>query len=149
MPKKEEKVKTPSSRPDDAQETPSKRQEDTAQLEAMSPSPVPSFVRPMVFVNVYNVTEINNYIFFTGYRAYHTGVVIGNEEWAYGGGVYLKTGIFKTQPGHLPNSNGPGPSYKFYKTLEIGESLYNAKGVKKKANYPKASATLCVCVCVC
>ena len=46
----------------------------------------PSTSKEMVYLNVYDLHQANDYLHPLGVGAYHSGVEIGGKEWTFAGG---------------------------------------------------------------
>jgi hypothetical protein len=55
-----------------------------------------------VILNVYDLTDHNNWIYWCGIGIYHTGVEVNGIEYAYGGHDYDVSGVFATNPREAP-----------------------------------------------
>lgn len=54
-----------------------------------------------VFLNVYDITEMNNWLATFGIGAHHAAIQVYNKEYAYGGGP-SGSGIMRNPVGHCP-----------------------------------------------
>jgi len=52
----------------------------------------------LVYLNVYDLHHANSYGYPLGLGAFHTGVEIGDKEYAYGGHEYNFTGVYESTP---------------------------------------------------
>ena len=64
----------------------------------------------VVYLNVYDLSENNNFLYPFGCGAHHSGVQIGQREYTYAGG----SGIYSTEP-----LNAPGAIFR--ETIELGK----------------------------
>lgn len=53
---------------------------------------------PTIYVNVYDLLSSNQYTDWLGFGAYHTGVEVYGQEFAFGGGAAEGTGVFIMPP---------------------------------------------------
>lgn len=67
-----------------------------------------------VWLNVYDLTDSNNAVYWCGFGAYHTGVEVYGVEYAFGGHSYDSSGLFATEP-----RNPPGQVY-FRDSVDMG-----------------------------
>eukprot|EP00026_Physarum_polycephalum_P005986 Phypoly_transcript_06025.p1 GENE.Phypoly_transcript_06025~~Phypoly_transcript_06025.p1 ORF type:complete len:282 (+),score=34.46 Phypoly_transcript_06025:853-1698(+) len=51
-----------------------------------------------VYLNVYDLHHANTYGYHVGLGAFHTGIEIGDKEFAYGGHEYNFTGVYESTP---------------------------------------------------
>jgi len=51
-----------------------------------------------VYLNVYDLHHANSYGYFVGLGAFHSGVEIGDKEYAFGGHEYNFTGVYESTP---------------------------------------------------
>ncbi|GMH33045.1 hypothetical protein BSKO_00879 [Bryopsis sp. KO-2023] len=69
-----------------------------------------------VKLNVYDLSEQNNLLYWLGFGVFHTGVEIFGVEYAYGGHDYEASGVFATEP-----RKPPGP-VEFRESVIMGET---------------------------
>lgn len=69
-----------------------------------------------VKLNVYDLSEQNNLLYWLGFGVFHTGVEIFGVEYAYGGHDYEASGVFVTEP-----KKPPGP-VEFRESVIMGET---------------------------
>lgn len=69
-----------------------------------------------VKLNVYDLSEQNNFLYWLGCGVFHTGVEIFGVEYAYGGHDYEASGVFATEP-----KKPPGP-VEFRESVIMGET---------------------------
>jgi hypothetical protein len=67
-----------------------------------------------VRLNVYDLTEVNNSLYWCGLGAFHTGVEVYGVEYAFGGHSYDTSGLFATEPRHPPGD------VRFRQSVEMG-----------------------------
>ncbi|KAM7536360.1 hypothetical protein Aperf_G00000080953 [Anoplocephala perfoliata] len=70
-----------------------------------------------VIVNVYDMSWLNEYIGNIGLGVYHTGVVVYEREYCYGGHQFGGSGIFEMAPQDTENL---GPNYAFKTSIIVG-----------------------------
>ncbi|KAK4761053.1 hypothetical protein SAY87_005946 [Trapa incisa] len=68
-----------------------------------------------VYLNVYDLTPINDYTYWVGIGAYHSGVQVHGIEYAFGAHDYPTTGIFEGEPKQCDG-------FTFRKTILIGKT---------------------------
>jgi len=79
-----------------------------------------------VCINVYDLNETekyNKYTYYLGIGVFHSGVVIGEQEYSYGAHGEESTGIFWVEP-------GDAPSCKFRTRVELGQAIISENQVK-------------------
>jgi hypothetical protein len=57
-----------------------------------------------VYLNVYDLSDQNQYLYWAGVGVYHTGVEVYGIEYAYGGHDYDVSGVFATNPRAAPGA---------------------------------------------
>nr|GMD00129.1 deSI-like protein At4g17486 [Ipomoea batatas]GME12276.1 deSI-like protein At4g17486 [Ipomoea batatas] len=72
-----------------------------------SPGSVP------VYLNVYDLTSMNGYLYWAGVGVFHTGVEVYGVEYAFGAHEYPTSGVFEIEPRQCPG-------FKFRKSIFIG-----------------------------
>ena len=77
----------------------------------------------LIRINVYDISQANQYTTYCGVGIFHTGVEVFGREFAYGGHPENSTGIFATNRYEAPGN------VKFRQTLEIGLSRYTRKEI--------------------
>lgn len=77
----------------------------------------------LIRINVYDISQANQYTTYAGVGIFHTGIEVFGREFAYGGHPENSTGIFATN-----RYEAPGP-VKFRQTIEIGLSRYNREEI--------------------
>ncbi|CAA0831578.1 PPPDE putative thiol peptidase family protein [Striga hermonthica] len=77
-----------------------------------------------VYLNVYDLTPINGYVYWAGLGIFHSGVEVHGAEYAFGAHEYSSSGIFEVEPRHCPG-------FKFRKSIFIGTTKLNAAQVRK------------------
>jgi len=76
-----------------------------------------------VYINIYDLSHANKYLNYIGLGAYHTGVVIENREYSFGGHDYDDvTGVFDNEPRCVPNA-------LFRQTVHMGSTRCSRKEV--------------------
>ncbi|KAJ6832252.1 deSI-like protein [Iris pallida] len=55
-----------------------------------------------VFLNVYDVTPVNNYLYWFGLGVFHSGIEVHGMEYGYGAHVYSSSGVFEVEPKSCP-----------------------------------------------
>ncbi|OIW16948.1 hypothetical protein TanjilG_08338 [Lupinus angustifolius] len=68
-----------------------------------------------VYLNVYDLTQINVYAYWFGLGVYHSGVQVHGVEYAFGAHEYPSTGIFEGEPKKCEG-------FRFRKTILIGKT---------------------------
>ena len=69
-------------------------------------------------INVYDISQVNQYTSYAGVGIFHTGVEVLGTEFAYGGHQDDTSGIFATRRYEAPGQ------VKFRQTIEIGLTRY-------------------------
>ncbi|KAJ6824285.1 deSI-like protein [Iris pallida] len=55
-----------------------------------------------VFLNVYDLTPVNNYLYWFGLGVFHSGIEVHGIEYGYGAHVYSSSGVFEVEPKSCP-----------------------------------------------
>eukprot|EP01023_Acetabularia_acetabulum_P028387 TRINITY_DN26822_c1_g1_i4.p1 TRINITY_DN26822_c1_g1~~TRINITY_DN26822_c1_g1_i4.p1 ORF type:complete len:191 (-),score=16.01 TRINITY_DN26822_c1_g1_i4:181-753(-) len=76
-----------------------------------------------VYLNVYDLTEQNGYMYWCGFGVFHSGVQVYDIEYAYGGHDYNSSGIFATKPRQAPGD------VLYRCTIKIGETELGKEAV--------------------
>ncbi|KAK1436784.1 hypothetical protein QVD17_02566 [Tagetes erecta] len=76
-----------------------------------------------VYLNVYDLTSINEYAYWFGLGVYHSGVQVHRVEYAFGSHEQATTGIFESEPKQCEG-------FTFRKQILIGFTELNRKEVK-------------------
>ncbi|GAV88316.1 DUF862 domain-containing protein [Cephalotus follicularis] len=66
-----------------------------------------------VYLNVYDLTPINGYVYWAGLGIFHSGVEVHGVEYAFGAHDYSTSGIFEVDPRQCPG-------FKFRKSIFMG-----------------------------
>ncbi|EPS71594.1 hypothetical protein M569_03166 [Genlisea aurea] len=56
----------------------------------------------MLYLNVYDLTPINNYLYWFGLGIYHSGIEVHGMEYGFGAHEYPSSGIFEVEPRSCP-----------------------------------------------
>jgi len=79
----------------------------------------------MVYLNVYDLSEQNNFLYWCGFGVFHTGVEVFGFEYAYGGHDFEASGIFATEP-----KKPPGP-VEFRRSIPMGTCKLTRQEVRR------------------
>ncbi|XP_031119079.1 deSI-like protein At4g17486 [Ipomoea triloba] len=77
-----------------------------------------------VYLNVYDLTHVNGYVYWAGFGVFHSGVEVHGVEYAFGAHDYPTSGVFEVEPGHCPG-------FKFRKSIFIGTTRLNPNQVRE------------------
>ncbi|KAI9111106.1 hypothetical protein K1719_017981 [Acacia pycnantha] len=58
--------------------------------------------RAMVYLNVYDLTPINNYLYLFGLGIFHSGIEVHGMEYGFGAHDYPSSGVFEVEPRSCP-----------------------------------------------
>ncbi|KAK8945359.1 DeSI-like protein [Platanthera guangdongensis] len=58
--------------------------------------------RSHLFLNVYDLTPINNYLYWFGLGIFHTGIEVHGMEYGFGAHDYATSGVFEVEPKSCP-----------------------------------------------
>ncbi|XP_020976339.1 deSI-like protein At4g17486 isoform X3 [Arachis ipaensis] len=56
----------------------------------------------MVYLNVYDLTPVNNYLYAFGVGIYHSGIEVHGMEYGFGAHDYSTSGVFEVEPRSCP-----------------------------------------------
>ncbi|KAF9613650.1 hypothetical protein IFM89_009538 [Coptis chinensis] len=76
-----------------------------------------------VYLNVYDLTSMNEYAYWVGLGVYHSGVQVHGIEYAFGAHDFPTTGIFEGEPEQCPG-------FTFRKSILIGRTDLDCKQVR-------------------
>ncbi|XP_054797893.1 deSI-like protein At4g17486 [Prosopis cineraria] len=77
-----------------------------------------------VYLNVYDLTPMNGYMYWTGLGVYHSGVEVYGVEYAFGAHDYPTSGVFEVEPRQCPG-------FKFRKSIFIGTTCLDPVQVRE------------------
>ncbi|VFQ99157.1 unnamed protein product [Cuscuta campestris] len=77
-----------------------------------------------VYLNVYDLTPLNGYVYWAGFGIFHSGVEVHGVEYAYGAHDYSSSGVFEVEPHQCPG-------FKFRKSIFIGTTKFNHTQVRE------------------
>ncbi|KAJ3673128.1 hypothetical protein LUZ60_006502 [Juncus effusus] len=66
-----------------------------------------------VYLNVYDLTPINGYVYWAGLGIFHSGVEVHGVEYAFGAHDYSISGVFEVEPRQCPG-------FRFRKSIFVG-----------------------------
>ncbi|EPS65739.1 hypothetical protein M569_09039, partial [Genlisea aurea] len=66
-----------------------------------------------VYLNVYDLTAVNGYVYWAGLGIFHSGVEVHGVEYAFGAHDFSSSGVFEVEPRQCPGFN-------FRKSILIG-----------------------------
>uniref|UniRef100_A0A5B7ADX4 Putative PPPDE thiol peptidase family protein n=1 Tax=Davidia involucrata TaxID=16924 RepID=A0A5B7ADX4_DAVIN len=58
--------------------------------------------RALLYLNVYDLTPINNYLYWFGFGIFHSGIEVHGLEYGYGAHEYSTSGVFEVEPKSCP-----------------------------------------------
>jgi len=90
-----------------------------------SPSSGSGSRRYPVIINVYDLNDINEYMYSFGLGVYHSGVHVHEKEWSFGGHEFNTSGCFYCEPKAVP------PPAKFRVSQCVGFTRKNAREVER------------------
>uniref|UniRef100_A0A7C9AYG9 PPPDE domain-containing protein n=1 Tax=Opuntia streptacantha TaxID=393608 RepID=A0A7C9AYG9_OPUST len=77
-----------------------------------------------VYLNVYDLTPMNGYLYWAGLGIFHSGVEVHGVEYAFGAHDYPTSGVFEVEPRQCPG-------FKFRKSIFIGTTSLDAKAARE------------------
>lgn len=76
-----------------------------------------------VYLNVYDLTPINGYMYWAGLGIFHTGVEVYGAEYAFGAHDFPTSGVFEVEPRQCPG-------FKFRKAIFMGTTSLEPNEVR-------------------
>ncbi|KAK4486494.1 hypothetical protein RD792_009177 [Penstemon davidsonii] len=58
--------------------------------------------RAMLYLNVYDLTPMNNYLYLFGFGIFHSGIEVHGMEYGFGAHEYPTSGVFEVEPRSCP-----------------------------------------------
>ncbi|KAG8374680.1 hypothetical protein BUALT_Bualt10G0021100 [Buddleja alternifolia] len=58
--------------------------------------------RAMLYLNIYDLTPINNYLYWFGLGIFHSGIEVHGLEYGFGAHEYPTSGVFEVEPRSCP-----------------------------------------------
>lgn len=58
--------------------------------------------RALLYLNVYDLTPINNYLYWFGLGIFHSGIEVHGLEYGFGAHEYASSGVFEVEPRSCP-----------------------------------------------
>ncbi|KAG6585614.1 DeSI-like protein, partial [Cucurbita argyrosperma subsp. sororia] len=77
-----------------------------------------------VYLNVYDLTPMNGYVYWAGLGIFHSGVEVHGVEYAFGAHDYPTSGVFEVEPRQCPG-------FKFRRSILIGSTCLNRHEVRE------------------
>ncbi|URE36410.1 ethylene-responsive element-binding protein [Musa troglodytarum] len=77
-----------------------------------------------VYLNVYDLTPINGYMYWAGLGIFHTGVEVHGVEYAFGAHDYPTSGVFEVEPHQCPG-------FRFRKSIFMGTTCLDPFQVRE------------------
>ncbi|XP_075484026.1 deSI-like protein At4g17486 [Primulina tabacum] len=77
-----------------------------------------------VYLNVYDLTPMNGYVYWAGLGIFHSGVEVHGVEYAFGAHDYSSSGVFEVEPRQCPG-------FKFRKSIFIGTTSLDSSQVRE------------------
>lgn len=77
-----------------------------------------------VYLNVYDLTPMNGYVYWAGLGIHHSGVEVHGVEYAFGAHDYPTSGVFEVEPRQCPG-------FKFRKSIFIGITSLDSTQVRE------------------
>lgn len=69
--------------------------------------------RAPIYLNVYDVTNLNNYLYWIGLGIFHSAIEVHGVEYAFGAHDYPTSGVFEVEPRNCPG-------FTFRRTITVG-----------------------------
>nr|XP_004238234.1 deSI-like protein At4g17486 [Solanum lycopersicum] len=85
-----------------------------------------------VCLNVYDLTPMNNYVYWAGFGIFHSGVEVHGVEYAFGAHDYPTSGVFEVEPRKCPG-------FKFRKSILVGTTKLDPNQVREFIEHQAAA----------
>ncbi|CAK9178547.1 unnamed protein product [Ilex paraguariensis] len=85
-----------------------------------------------VYLNVYDLTPMNGYVYWAGFGIFHSGVEVHGVEYAFGAHDYPTSGVFEVEPRQCPG-------FKFRKSIYVGTTCLDPVQVRNFIELQAAS----------
>ncbi|KAI3460304.1 hypothetical protein Pfo_016967 [Paulownia fortunei] len=77
-----------------------------------------------VYLNVYDLTPMNGYVYWAGLGIFHSGVEVHGVEYAFGAHDFPSSGVFEVEPRQCPG-------FQFRKSILVGTTSLDATQVRE------------------
>lgn len=77
-----------------------------------------------VYLNVYDLTPMNGYLYWAGLGIFHSGVEVHGIEYAFGAHDYSTSGVFEVEPRQCPG-------FMFRKSIFVGTTCLDRNQVRE------------------
>ncbi|CAN0872687.1 DeSI-like protein At4g17486 [Linum grandiflorum] len=77
-----------------------------------------------VYLNVYDLTPANGYVYWAGLGIFHSGVEVYGIEYAFGAHDYSTSGVFEVEPRQCPG-------FKFRRSIFVGTTSLDPNQVRE------------------
>lgn len=77
-----------------------------------------------VYLNVYDLTPVNGYVYWAGFGIFHSGVEVHGVEYAFGAHDYPTSGVFEVEPRQCPG-------FRFRKSIFMGTTCLDPMQVRE------------------
>ncbi|ONK59128.1 uncharacterized protein A4U43_C08F3280 [Asparagus officinalis] len=58
--------------------------------------------RTHIYLNIYDLTPVNNYLYWFGFGIFHSGIEVYGMEYGFGAHEYPTSGVFEVEPKNCP-----------------------------------------------
>ncbi|XP_002465054.2 deSI-like protein At4g17486 isoform X2 [Sorghum bicolor] len=87
-----------------------------------SASPPPG--NTLVYLNVYDLTPVNGYVYWAGLGVFHSGIEVHGVEYAFGAHDYSISGVFEVEPRQCPG-------FKFRRSICMGTTCLDPLQIRE------------------
>ncbi|XP_020277162.1 deSI-like protein At4g17486 [Asparagus officinalis] len=77
-----------------------------------------------VYLNVYDLTPMNGYVYWAGLGIFHSGIEVHGVEYAFGAHDYPTSGVFEVEPRQCPG-------FRFRKSIYMGTTCLDPMQVRE------------------
>lgn len=72
-----------------------------------------------IFLNVYDLTPMNSYVYWVGLGIFHSGIEAHGAEYAFGAHDFPTSGVFEVEPKHCPG-------FTYRRSVHLGTTSLNS-----------------------
>uniref|UniRef100_A0A2P2LTU0 DeSI-like protein At4g17486 isoform X2 n=1 Tax=Rhizophora mucronata TaxID=61149 RepID=A0A2P2LTU0_RHIMU len=77
----------------------------------------------MLYLNVYDLSPVNNYLYWVGLGIFHSGIEVHGMEYGFGAHEYSSSGVFEVEPKSCPG-------FIFRRSISLGSTNMSRSEVR-------------------